>query len=333
VLKAISIAVLILGVVAVTAGCTASYRTKQAEKAFPPSGRFVEVDGARVHYVQQGSGPDVILLHGAGGNLRDYTFALMDRLTDRYRVTAFDRPGLGYSDRVPEVETGPFATEGDSPMDQADMLRKAAMKLGIENPIVVGHSFGGVVAYAWANMGLEQDSPVNAAAMVSFAGVAMPWPGGLGAYYTINGSVFGGLITIPLIAAFVPPSVVQDAITATFAPQDAHAGYADHIGAPLTLRTENFRTNVRQVNTLRPHVVEMEKSYPRLTLPIEILHGTADETVPIDVHSERIIDIVPSARLTRLDGVGHMPHHVDQDAAVAAIDRAFERAAARAGLR
>ncbi|MFO7806066.1 MAG: alpha/beta hydrolase [Paracoccaceae bacterium] len=328
-LKAIVIAALVLGVAAVTTGCTASYRAKQAEAAFPPSGQFVEVDGRRVHYVQQGSGPDVILLHGAGGNLRDYTFALIDQLSDRYRVTAFDRPGLGYSDRVPEVETGPFATEGDSPMDQADMLRKAAMQLGVENPVVVGHSFGGIVAYAWANMGLEQDSPVNAAAMVSFAGVAMPWPGGLGAYYTVNGSVFGGLVTIPLIAAFVPPGVVEDAISGTFAPQDAPDGYADHIGAPLTLRPDAFRANVRQVNTLRPHVVEMEKAYPDLTLPIEILHGTADETVPIAVHSERIAGIVPSANLTRLDGVGHMPHHVDQDAAVAAIDRAV----ARAGLR
>ena len=80
---------------------------------------------------------------------------------------------------------------------------------------------------------------------------------------------------------------------------------------------------------MRPNIVTMSAFYPQLTLPIEILHGTADTTVPIDIHAREIIKIVPSARLTALEGVGHMPHQVDPDAAIAAIDRA----ATRAGLR
>ena len=94
----------------------------------------------------------------------------------------------------------------------------------------------------------------------------------------------------------------------------------------LAARPDTFRANARQVNTLRPHVVEMEKRYPQLTLPIEIIHGTADTTVPINVHPEQLIKIVPSANLTRLEGIGHQPHQVDEDAAITAIDRAAERA-------
>lgn len=328
--RTVTASAIALGIAAVLTGCTATYRTAEAERAFPPIGKFVTVDGgARVHYIQAGDGPDVVLIHGAGGNLRDFKFDLFDRLTDHYRVTAFDRPGLGYTDRYPGIADGPFATAGESPRQQATMLREAALALGVHDPVVVGHSFGGIVAYAWAVMGLDEDSPVNASAMVSFAGVAMPWPGELGPYYQINGSAFGGAVTIPLISAFVPTSKVEDVIEGTFAPQAAPDGYAEYIGAPLALRPETFRANVRQVNTLRPHAVELSQRYPELTLPIEILHGTADTTVPIDIHSEKVISLVASAHLTRMSGVGHMPHHVDPEAAIAAIDRA----AARAGLR
>lgn len=327
-LKAIALSAAIVGVGAFLTGCTAQSRVARAEAAFPPIGSFVDVTGGQVHYVQQGSGPDVILLHGAGGNLRDFTFSMMGQLSDRYRVTAFDRPGLGYTDRVPGIATGPFATEGDSPDAQVAMLREAASQLDITNPIVVGHSFGGIIAMAWATTSLQQDLPTNASAVVSFAGISMPWPGDLGAYYTVNGSALGGAFVVPLISAFVPSSTVDEAVANTFAPQPPREGYVAYLGGALALRPETFRANARQVNTLRPYVVEMTEAYPRLTLPIEIVHGTADTTVPISVHPERLIEIVPSARLTRLEGVGHQPHQVDEAAAIAAIDRA----AARAGL-
>jgi pimeloyl-ACP methyl ester carboxylesterase len=316
----------ILGVTALATAVISQYRAAQATTQYPPLGQFVDVTGGQVHYVQDGSGPHLVLLHGAGGNLREWTFDLMNRLTDRYTVTAFDRPGLGYTDRVPGIATGLTATEGDSPQAQAAMLREAAEKLGIIDPIVAGHSFGGIVSYAWAVAGLDQDSPANASAIVSFAGVTMPWPGGLDRYYTVNGSAFGGVVTIPAISAFVPPSVVDSSIEATFAPQSAPAGYADYIGAGLTLRPSSMRANTRQVNTSRPHVVQLSKRYPELTLPIEILHGEEDTTVPIHIHAEEIAKIVPQVNTTRLPGVGHMPHHADPLAAISAIDRAALRA-------
>ena len=66
-----------------------------------------------------------------------------------------------------------------------------------------------------------------------------------------------------------------------------------------------------------------------LRMPVEIVHGDADETVPLEVHSIPLSKQLRRANLTVLDGVGHMPHHVRPEATVAAIDRA----AARAGLR
>ena len=327
-LKTLALTTIALGLGAMMTAAGAKYRTDQAVETHPPLGQFVDVTGGQVHYVQEGSGPHLILLHGAGGNLREFTFDLMGRLTDRYTVTAFDRPGLGYTDRVPGVETGLTATDGDSPQAQAAMLREAAAKIGITAPIVAGHSFGGIVSYAWAVAGLDEDSPVNAVAVVSLAGVTMPWPGGLGRYYTVNGSAFGGVVAIPVISAFVPQSIVDNSIEATFAPQSPPSGYADYIGAGLTLRPSSMRANARQVNTSRPHVVALSARYPELTLPIEIVHGEEDTTVPIHIHADEIEKIVPQVTTTRLRGVGHMPHHAEPEAVIAAIDRA----AARAGI-
>jgi pimeloyl-ACP methyl ester carboxylesterase len=300
---------------------TAGARAAAAEAAHPPSGAFVEVDGRRVHVEVTGEGPDVVLIHGAFGSLRDFTFDLSAQLSERYRVIAFDRPGLGYSDRTDPAYAAAFAATAESPAEQAALLAAAARALGAERPIVVGHSFGGIVAMAWA---LDHDP----AAVVMLAGVAMPWPGDLGWLYQVNGTAVGGGVVAPLLSAWAPEARLREAVAATFAPQAMPEGYADHIGPYMPLRLPAFRANARQVNTLRPHVVEMATRYPTLSLPIEIVHGAEDRTVPIAVHSEPLSRIVPGATLTILPGVGHMPHHVDAEAVIAAIDRAAARAMA-----
>ena len=92
------IAALALGGAAVAVDRRASAREAQAPAAYPPEGRLITVDGRQVHAVTRGTGPDLILIHGASGNTRDFTVALADRLAREFRVTAFDRPGLGWSE-------------------------------------------------------------------------------------------------------------------------------------------------------------------------------------------------------------------------------------------
>lgn len=329
-LKSLAYAAVTLGVVAALTGWKSKQRVIKTEKAYPPVGLFVDVTGGKIHYIREGSGPELILLHGAGGNLRDWTFGgLFERLTADYTVTAFDRPGLGYSGRVPGVLAGAFSTDGDSPQAQAQMLREAAGKLGITDPIVAGHSFGGTVAMAWAVAGLDEDVPHNARAVTSLAGVVMLWFGNMGPYYTVNGSALGGAFLIPLFSAIATDSQIETAIAGIFAPQPAPAEYTQHVGARLALRPDSFRANVRQVNKLYPHVVMLKTRYPELTLPIEIVHGTADKTVPIKIHAREIVKIVASVRVRELEGVGHMPHHVAPTETVDAIARAADRAGLR----
>ena len=278
-----------------------------------PEGQFIPLAGGRVHAVVQGVGPDLVLIHGANGNARDFTLDLVGRMAQDFRVIALDRPGFGFSDDF----GGP-----ESPQEQARILRDAAAELGVTQPIVLGHSYGGAVALAWA---LQQEP----AALVLLAPASHPWPGDLGLLYRLAESPFGQSVILPLVARLAPRSGMERAVRGVFAPDPVPSGYLDHLGPDLTLRTSQLQLNARQINSLLDHVTTMAPEYPRLTLPIEVLHGTADKTVGLSIHSERLEAEIASARLTRLEGVGHMPHHARPLDVVAAIHRAAERAGLR----
>jgi len=301
----------------------AGVREAQIAEDHPPVGRIAIVDGVPVHFVQMGEGPDVVLLHGAGGNLREFTFALAPALADRYRVTVFDRPGLGYTGHTDPRYAGAFTSAADSPQEQATLLRAASNQLGLEQPVLVGHSFGGAIAFAWATAHSDE-----VAGVVSLAGVAMTWEGEVRPYYRVNGSAWGGGVISQFVTAYVSDEVVRNSIGSIFEPDPVPEGYAEHIGGPLAIRRDTFRSNARQVAGLKPHMAEIVPVYPELDLPVAFVHGDQDETIRIDVHTAPAAALLPNATVTILEGVGHMPHHADPAAVITAIDDV----AARAGL-
>lgn len=316
-LKIVALIVLItvVGFIGVTAW-KVEQRKAQVAKNFPPDGKFVTVNGHPVHYVEMGSGPDLVLLHGASGNIRDFTFSLAQKLAETYHVIIFDRPGLGH--------TPALASSGVTLTDQAALLSQAAWQLGAKKPIVAGQSFGGAVAMAWA-----VNHPDRIAAVVSMAGATYPWTGPEHAYSARLKHPIKGPIVARLIAAWASPEYVADSIQSVFAPQKAPAGYADHIGIPMILTPQSLIANAQQRLELRQHLQELHSHYPALTLPIEIVHGDTDATVAVEIHSARMIEDVKSANMVVLPGIGHMPQHVSQPETIAAI----QRAAKRAGLR
>jgi pimeloyl-ACP methyl ester carboxylesterase len=304
---AASLLIAILGLAGVT-HWRASAREAAAETDFPPSGQFVTVDGLRLHYEIAGQGPDLVLIHGASGSLRDLTFSLRDRLTDRYRVIAVDRPGLGHSDPLPDTRLAA----------QARFIKAGVAQLGVTEPIVLGQSYGGAVALAWALEGGPK-------ALVLVGSPSMPWPGKLDLWYRVTATPVGRALAVPLASAYVPESYVRSATAAVFAPDPVPPGYDAFLGSPLTLRRTTLATNVAQVNTLRAELVTMEPRYPTLTLPVELVHGTDDTIVPLHIHSDPLSRLLPNARLTVIDGAGHMPHHAHADTVNTAIDRAALR--------
>ena len=105
---------------------------KNAERDNPASGRFLDVDGVRLHYVERGSGEPLVLLHGNGSMIGDFeSSGLIDLASKNYRVIVFDRPGFGHSDRPRGVVWTPDA--------QADLIRHALARLNVSNATVLGH--------------------------------------------------------------------------------------------------------------------------------------------------------------------------------------------------
>ncbi|MBS3786362.1 MAG: alpha/beta hydrolase, partial [Gammaproteobacteria bacterium] len=258
---------------------------------------FVTLPQGRIHAIVQGEGPDVVMIHGANSNARDFSFDLMSRMADEFRVIAFDRPGFGYSDSFGE----PL-----SPLEQADILRSAARQLGVENPIVLGHSYGGAVALAWA---LRAGDDI--AGLTLLAPTSHPWPGRLGFWYRFSASPIGQHVMLPMVSNLASQAAVQRTLKRVFQPDPVPAGYLEHLGFDLTTRTSMLQLNAQQVGSLRGYLEDLYPGYSTLTLPIEIVHGREDRTVGLQFHSERLAAEVESVNLDRVANMGHLPHHAE----------------------
>ncbi|MCE6958371.1 alpha/beta hydrolase [Cereibacter sphaeroides] len=281
---------------------------------YPRSGPLLAVSGGRVHANVEGEGPDLVLIHGASGNLRDFTFDLVKRLKAEFRVIALDRPGHGWS----ELD----APGGNDVETAAAMLREAAAALGVSRPIVLGHSYGGAVALAW---GLQD--PIGTHGLVILAGASMPF-GATGRPVTLSEERFA---PPPALPRMVVATLVDQTLARIFAPQIPPPGYADNIGAPLALRPGTFRLNAWQLATLSSDLEPMVRRYTDLPLPVEIVHGADDRTVSVRSHAASLARLLPNATLTILEGVGHMPHHAEPEAVVAAIRRVAAQKRSDAG--
>jgi len=262
---------------------------------------------------EAGQGPAVVLLHGAGGNLLDFSLSVQPVLARAHHVLAFDRPGLGHS--------GALHDRGETPLEQARHLDAAAGALGIGRAVIVGHSFGGAVALAWA-----QANPARVAGLVVLSGASMPWQGSAGPRYALVANRLTGAVLAPAIARDLPRRPIDRMIADIFVPQRPPAGYLDGLDIALTLRPAALRANARQIRRLKGALGQMAGAWPGLEMPVEIVHGTADAVLPTGVHARPLAACLPHASLTELAGIGHMPHHAAPEAVVAAVARAVARA-------
>lgn len=315
-LKALIYIVIFLSAFAAITLWRANAREAVAEAAYPPEGQFIEVNGHRVHAVVRGTGPDLVLVHGASGSTRDNTHTLLAKLVGEYRVIVIDRPGFGYTPRLHR--------DGESLAEQAALISAAATQLGAKNPIVLGQSFGGAVALAWA-----VHHPENMSGLVLLAAPSNLWSTPIDPLYRATSSRLGAAILVPLLTAWVPNSYVAKALSEVFEPQAEPSGYADYFGPGITLRRKTMVVNARQRTRLLQDIKALIPHYGEISVPTEILHGDADTIVGLSIHSALLVDQIKDARLSVLEGIGHMPQHVSQPEVIAAISRVT----ARAGLR
>ena len=306
---------------ALAAAAVANQRSaRRAERENPPVGKFVEVDGVRLHYVELGEGEPLVLLHGNGSMIQDFASSgLIETASKKYRVIAFDRPGYGHSER-------PRSTVWTAEA-QAALIQAALDKLGVSKATVLGHSWGCSVAVA-----LALDSPklvgslvlasgyfypTIRADVVTMSGPAIPVLGDAIRY--IFSPVLGRLMW-PLLTRkiFGPPSV----------PEQFETGFPKE----MTFRPSQIRASAAESALMIPGAFAARGRYGDLKMPVVIVAGEHARLIDIDDQSARLHSELPSSTFHRVAGAGHMVHQTAPDLVMAAIDEAAAGAAGRGRL-
>jgi len=284
-----------------------SFATTARRTGPGPPGAFVTAAGVRLHYVRAGEGPPLVYIHGAKGSVYDFTLSLGSRLAERFTAVAIDRPGSGFSARPRNGE--------NSPQAQAAVLRAAAAELGLERPILLGHSFGASVALAWALA-----APHEVAAVVTLGGYVLPI-GGPPAWVVALLRSPSALRAVGAIGrSRVGRPLVRKAVDRAFFPGSPPPDYV-RIAPALALQTANLIGDGADRQAAEEGLAALRPLYPGVLVPLVILVGAEDRMVPPAL-SVRLHALVPGSELVRVPGAGHMPQFTAADAVVAAVDRA-----------
>lgn len=287
-------------------------RSKSAERQHPPAGKFITIDGVRLHYVERGQGRTLVLLHGNGATSEDFQVSgLLSMAAEHFHVIAFDRPGFGYSARPRSTVWTPAA--------QALLLNKALHQIGIANPLLLGHSWGTMVALA---MAVEQPDypcglilvsgyyfPKPRADIIPLAVPAIPLVGDIVAH-TLS-PLSGKLMSPAMFKAMFSPLPVAERMTKW--------------PLALALRPSQVRAAAADTVLMVPGAASLRESYDDIALPVAIIGGDGDEIVSFESQAVALHDRLKGSKLVRAEGAGHMVHYSHGAAILEAIDWVAEQ--------
>jgi pimeloyl-ACP methyl ester carboxylesterase len=285
---------------------------RRAEESNPPGGSFIEVEGVRLHYLEKGKGPLVVLLHGNATMAQDWVASgVFDALAKTNRVIAFDRPGFGHSTRPRSVVWTPAA--------QARLIAAALAQRGESQATIVGHSFGTLVA---VEMGLAH--PQIAASLVLIGGyyypsVRMDAVLGSPPAVPVIGDAMRFTISPLLGAAMKRPMEKQ-----IFAPAPVSAGWRSRFPFAMTLRPSQIRASAAEAALMVPAAAALQGRLEDLKLPVTIIAGEGDKVVSTPDQSQRLAAALPKSELLLVEGAGHMVHHTASAPVTAAIAAALK---------
>ncbi len=279
----------------------------------PPCGTFAEVAGARMHFVHvpgpaEARMPPLLFIHGASSNLRDQMLPLRPLLEGRAEMLFVDRPGLGWSERG----------EGtDTPFGQARTIAGLMDALAVEKAIVVGHSFGGAIAAAFALA-----HPERTAGLVFVSAATHPWPDRKTSwYYKLAAAPWLGRLFSETIALPAGWLRMHAAARGVFAPNPMPADYLRRAAIELVLRSSTFRANAIDVEGPYRHVEETAPRYAEMAVPTVVISGDRDSVVYEEVHSLGLARDIPGAELVWVLNLGHKPECVAPDLVAAAVGK------------
>ncbi|MBU1023099.1 alpha/beta hydrolase [bacterium] len=267
---------------------------ERVEVEYPPVS-FVTVENVRLHYLEAGSGPPVVLISGGSGKLQDFSLSpLYELIVNKYRVIIIDRPGLGYSEKPSNEEVSPDV--------QARLIHAALEKLGVENPIIVGQSWGGVIALAYAQsysnelsgIVLLGSSPYPRERHTDFFNVIARTP--------IIGDFILHTLYVPIGRHWVAPAIMEQNKD-YFAPLEAvPESYYDST-IELGLRPSHVKASAEETIIIPASLATLVSDLEKVNLPVIIVAGD------LDTHAfeqaVRLEQDLPISRVVIVEGANH----------------------------
>lgn len=287
---------------------------RKIEKAVPRDGELIEVNGQTIHYTDDGSGPAIVMIHGLGGQLRNFARPLVDDLARDYRVVRIDRPGSGYSPRASGASARLRV--------QAETVAELIRILKLERPLIVGHSLGGALALSLA---LNHPDAVGGLALVAPLSQAQQ--------IEDVPEVFKGLvIRAPAvrkaiawtIATPMGMATAEKSLREVFAPEPVPADFGTEGGGLLAMRPNNFCASSADLVDLEGELEGMVERYPTLGVPVSILYARADNLLDFAKHGERTAGAIPGTQIELVEG-GHMLPFTQPELTAAFVRRAAGR--------
>jgi 2-hydroxymuconate-semialdehyde hydrolase len=257
-----------------------------------PGASFLSTRSGRVHVLDVGEGPPILLVHGSGSGIAEWQEGFADLLAAKHRVVAFDAYGFGLSDRSHRLRFG-LALWVRQAVDVLDAL-------GIERAVVLGHSAGGAVA---ALLAAEHPERFRGAVFVGH-GIAMD-PAQL-------------LPLIPGIGEIW--AARRPTLAVTFPDRDRHR---QRMEAAYRIRGTRaaFLVFVRRQYTIDG--LRLLGAYEQIRIPVLQVHGTLDASIPFGagralgsrLADSRFVEVAGSGHHVHLDAPERLAEEVDAFAA------------------
>lgn len=256
-----------------------------------PAEYFINIDNVRVRYVEAGAGPVVVLIHGNAGSVDDFDFRSLGLLCRDHRVIAVDRPGHGKSERP---------SGADAKLQyQTRLLHETLSHLGVTRPVLVGHSWGGSLALAYA-----VEYPTELSAIVLLAPAAYPDGGPDQFMRAVLKTPVVGDVTLTVGRTIFGEHLLKKELEKAFYPDSVPEEYLRHASSSW-LRHKQARAILEDEYGLDKDLEKVSKHYSEIAIPVVIVTGDGDKVVSAKRNAYRLKTTIAHSQLIELKKTGH----------------------------
>lgn len=269
---------------------------------------FVSAGDTRLHYVESGSGRTVVLIHGNAGDVQDFDFGTLELLARNFHVIAFDLPGHGLS-KMPGKANGTI-------QEQAVTLHQALTALGVTVPILVGHSWGGAIALAYALFYPHEISALVLLAPVAYSGNRHDVPVG----FLLRMPLLSD-ICLTLFKPILGRRLLKKSLKEAFSPDPVPEEYLKAVAA-VWLDRKHLKAFIKNDATVDSSLQDLSPRYHKIRVRVVIVIGDSDQAVSPQQNAYDLHRTIANSELLVIPRAGHQIPQKHPEAILSAVGRA-----------